>query len=137
MDKPIRAFIHLSNAWYADTALKGSDYVDEISFGLYYRDKNGESDGAQGEMCFKWYKLDNRRPMSARLECFHDAFEVLASFGDLLHALGKNFPGYNSETYDSTYPQPEDIIALLKECGFKDLTPTDSPYKNEVSDART
>lgn len=116
-EKLYRGYIHLKEAWYAHTALTSkNDYIDEVQIGVY--DVDG---GTIGEMAFRWYHLmDNKyHHPSVKLECFHDAFDVLWQFQDVIEKLRE---------LDSRYPSPEEIMALLDECGFKDATPRKDPY---------
>ncbi len=109
-----RAFYWSNRAWYAK-----ANYItnSEITFGLYGKEGSG---GTTGEMVMRWHDLGGK--WTARLECFEDAWSALASFTDLIQALGQ----HDSEEIDET-----GFVNLLKLCGFKDLTPYKNPHEGE------
>ena len=112
-DGCFRGFHHLSQAWYADANLRGSDViVDEISLGYYH------PDGSCGmEMCIRWIRIGSQ--VYAKLEVFNDAWLVLAGFKDVIDGLA---------AWNDKSPAPERVAELLINCGFKDLTARESPY---------
>ena len=77
--------------------------IPEIMFGVY--DDEG---GCDGEMGMRWHDLGNQS--AARLECFEDAFTLLAQFGDVIERL--------AQTRNISEPE---FANLLLECGFTDL----------------
>lgn len=102
-----RAFYWSSKAYYRDV-IDG----DQVMFGMYAKDG-----GTDGEMTMRWIKLDSNNV--PRLEIFDDAWETLASFGDLICTLAK---------HDDQNITPEEFVAILKAHGFEDFTPYDNPY---------
>jgi len=109
MGECTRGFYWTQEAWYAKT----TDDQD-ITFGMYETDN-----GTDGEMSMVWEELgDNQVP---RLKIYNDAWKVLGSFQDLLQKL--------AEVDDENITQGQ-FVGILRECGFEDLTPYKSPYKN-------
>ena len=107
----IRGFHILSQAWYADANLRGkfpAKFLDDVTFGMFDEDNDG---GTTGEMSLKWYELGGK--VVPKLECFNDAWEVLAEFSDVITELGK---------VDSRNITPDEFAEILKSCGFKDMT---------------
>ncbi len=106
-----RGFYHVSKAWYADSALKGREYTDEVIFGLYC-----DQGGTTGEMGVRWGDLENKN--TPKLHCFDDAWAVLAGFKDVIDEMGK---------VDDQNIKPEEFCVILLKCGFEDLTPVKQP----------
>ena len=48
-----------------------------------------------------------------QLECFEDGWSALSLFTDLIQKLGE---------VDDTCPSEQEIVNILLECGFEDLT---------------
>jgi hypothetical protein len=112
-----RGFYHLSEAWYGPSNLVNSKYTDEVNFGFFCPDG-----GTSGEMAMRWQELGGKDV--PELTCFSDAWNTLASFPDLIAAMGE---------LDDTDPTPKQFCALLMQLGFKDLTPRENPYGNTDS----
>ena len=106
----IRGYHRSSKAWYADSVRKENT---EVTFGMYE-----ENAGTIGEMTMEWIELGGRQ--CARLKAFEDSWAVLASFADLIQRMAE---------VDSEEIQEPDFCKMLDECGFKDLTAYESPYK--------
>jgi hypothetical protein len=98
-----RGFHWHDKAWYAQY---GANRGPEIGLGLY--DDEG---GTSGEMTIRWHA-----GIGARLEAFSDSWETLATFGDLLQALA-----------NLNDPSQEEIVEVLKACGFEDMTHYNKP----------
>lgn len=99
-----KQFIILSKAWYSESSLKGADFIDEITFGLY-----GDT---TVEACIKWYELNDCE--TPRVEVFSDAWSLFNECKDFFELLSS----YNNK--DLTV---KEVANLLKQCGFKDNTP--------------
>lgn len=108
MSDVTREFIHLKRAWYADSALKGMDYDDEVLVSIY------DGDDTLGEVMMRWYFLGGYTGDAPRIEAFNDSFRALSSMSDVLDkliSLGKrNFT-------------PEEYSDILKVHGYTDVTP--------------
>jgi hypothetical protein len=117
-----RGFHHLAEAWYDSPILRGSEYLDEVMFGLY-----GIGGGTSGEMCVRWKELGGK--IVPQLQVFDDGWSALASFPDIILELGD---------LDNQNITPKDFCALLKGLGFKDLTARVNPYapKEEKKDKK-
>ena len=106
-----RGFTVLSKSWYGKACLKGVDYVDEVMFGLY--DGKGVITGnTEGEMAMKWYKF----PRAPRLEVFDDSWAVLATFTDVIKAMGRK---------NDLNITPNQFAEILVDLGFEDMTQTE------------
>lgn len=112
---PVRAFYHLSRAWYGTACLKDRNVTDSVTFGLYHRDG-----GTTGEMSVEWIPLEAGKPDSPLLNVFSDAWAVLATFQDVIKELGQ----CNGQAIT-----PEQFCAILIAAGFEDFTETDEPGK--------
>ena len=106
----MRGFYWSSKAWYADTINR-----NDIMFGNY-----GEDDDPYGEMCMVWDTLDFENV--PQLQVYNDAWAVLNEYKDVLEELAK---------VDNKNITEEEFIGILLKCGFKDLTPYESPYKED------
>ena len=113
----IRGFYWLRQSWYAEANLRKADFVDEIMFGLFNPDG-----GTSGEMCMKWYDLSSYGP-APRLEVFHDAWDTLWIFRDVLEALAK---------LGSARIEPQGFAELLTAHGFADLTRREQEYGHKT-----
>lgn len=114
-DKICRGFHHTSQAWYARAVMRGADWYDEVTFGDY-----PEGGGTvHGEMAMRWYTIGYNeaggRP-TGRLEVYADSWRLLATFSDVIAALGQR---------DKL--TPEEFCALLREHGFQDRTQRERP----------
>lgn len=109
-DGMIRGFHWYNKAWYAESNGNGI----EVGFGLY--DPN--DGGTTGEMSVKWIVLDNK--LTPKLCSFDDSWSALNTFSDLLEKMAE------ADSEDITDSQ---FVQMLLECGFKDLTKYESPYK--------
>jgi hypothetical protein len=110
--EPVRGFYHLSEAWYGSANLQTANFTDEVLFGMYHPEG-----GTDGEMSVRWSELGSKSV--PRLQVFDDAWSMLASFTDLLAAMGK---------HDNECITPKAFCALLLGLGFQDLTPRKNPY---------
>lgn len=117
-DEPIRSYHHLSRAWYGPACMAGSkpEYIDEVTFGLYW----GDDGGTRGEMSMRWTRLGGTP--TAQLRVFDDAWAVLAGFTDVIAALGKHDKGNGVHRSGGPTITPLEFCALLDICGFKDIT---------------
>lgn len=104
----IRGYHRSSKAYYSDV-MKGI----EVNFGMFYQDGS-----TTGEMCIEWIEVGEN--ISPRLKAFDDSWSALSLFTDLIKKMGE---------HDSENISEEDFCKLLDECGFKDLTAYNSPYK--------
>ena len=110
-----RGFVVLSKAWYAKACLANRDYTDEVTFGMY--DTNC---GCVGEMAVKWFKT----PCAPRLEVFDDSWAVLATFADVIKAMGRK---------NDLNITPDQFAEILVELGFEDRTETEPPNWEKVT----
>jgi hypothetical protein len=101
--KYIRGFYWSNKAWYA--GISGIKH-DEITFGIYCTDG-----GCTGEMTMKWVKLFGEDV--PQLRAYEDSWEELASFKDVIDALG---------LMDGKKMKEEEFVKILLDCGFTDLT---------------
>lgn len=102
-----KGFVHHASAWYANRVKLPVYVVDQITFGYYTPDG-----GTTGEMVMTWYRLGVNE-VAPKLEVFNDAWSALATFADLIAALGQR---------DDQPTTPEQFCDLLREHGFVDLT---------------
>lgn len=110
----IKQYIHVSEAWYADTSLASNDYEDEVTFGFYSPDG-----GTSGEMGMRWYQLCHDKGLTPRLEVFGDAWHALSCL-NIIDALAD---------LDETDITPKQFCELLDRCGFVDDTPRTRPTR--------
>lgn len=105
----VRGFHWSNKAWYHNV-------IDnpEVIFGMY--DIN--DGGTTGEMSVKWIWLNHN--FTPKFECFDDGWSALSTFPDLIEKMGE---------VDSEDITDEHFVKILIECGFKDLTKYESPYK--------
>mgnify|MGYP001390754306 FL=1 len=101
-----REFYWTNKAWYCV-----ENKPNEVMFGLFYKDN-----GTSGEMAMKWQNLSEKDV--PQLQVYNDAWSALATFKDVLDKLAE---------HDDEDITPEEFIAILKECGFKDRTAYDLP----------
>lgn len=101
-----RAFIQLSRTWYADSVLKYSPIVDEITIGMYHPDG-----GTSGEFCIRWEPLWAN--ISPRLLCFDDSWSALCEFKDMLDFMAE---------FDDTCISPDEFRDKLISLGIQDIT---------------
>ncbi|MCC7449631.1 MAG: hypothetical protein IT324_19580 [Anaerolineae bacterium] len=102
-----KGFIHFRSAWYANKVALPMEEVDHVHFGYYAADG-----GTTGEMVMIWNRL-GPDDITPRLAIFNDAWSVLATFSDVIAALGK---------LDDQPITPQQFCDLLLEHGFTDLT---------------
>lgn len=121
-DKGHRAFYHFNESWYASAARTSGRVVDEVTFGIYH-----EEGGTSGEMSMRWHDIASGRPPAPRLECFDDAFAVLAGMPDLIAALAE---------HDGENMAPSDFCLLLVKLGFKDETKREAPGEETRGEER-
>jgi len=99
----IRGFHWSNKAWYAEAnGIKNG----EINFGIYNLDG-----GCVGEMTMKWINLGSE--LVPKLGAFEDSWKVLATFKDVIDALGL-VNGKKITEYE--------FVKILLGCGFTDLT---------------
>lgn len=116
----LRAFVIKSEAWYA-SLLPPTDKLDEISIGMYH-----PGGGTTGEFAIRWHDLARRSV--PRLEVFHDGWDALLQFRDVLDWLA---------SVDGQCPTPQDVAAVLRSLGVQDRTdrtnPRDEPGELEFA----
>lgn len=105
-----RTFSWTSHAWHAK-----SGEPEQIHFG-----------NEQGEMTIIW-ELVGGLP-TPRLCVFSESWGLLTTFGNVISELGKI-----SLEADAT---PEQIVTVLKDCGFEDQTEYESPFSEDETDLR-
>ena len=101
-----RGFTHLSASWYGKACLGHDEYVDQVMIGFYHHEG-----GTTGEFAIRWMSLSGN--VTPRLEAFDDAWHALYEFRDVLARLAE---------HDGEDMPPEDVCALLVECGVEDMT---------------
>jgi len=101
--KLFRGFHWSNKAWYAEANNIKNGCV---TFGIY-----STEGGTTGEMTMKWIELCG--DLIPRLEVFDDSWEALASFKDLVDALG---------LVNGKYITDEEFVKILLGCGFMDIT---------------
>lgn len=100
-----RTYIRLSRAWYADSALKGRDFTDEIL--LLHPDS--------AEVMVRWYGNIDKLERAPRVESFMDSWDHLAEIAPMLAQLhGQELTADQFETF-------------LPAWGYEDATPTEAP----------
>lgn len=104
-------FRQLSKCWYGEACLRGSDYTDQVSFGLYYPEW-----GCYSEALFKWFDLGWKS--TPRIELFSDGWRLFRDAPGLALALAD---------INDTDPNPEEICSLLAHIGFTDTTEPNMP----------
>jgi hypothetical protein len=98
-----RGFHWSNRAWYAEANhMKNGN----ITFGIY-----STEGGTVGEMTMEW--IDFPDGLVPRLKVFEDSWKALASFKDLIDALG---------LVDGKCITEKEFVKILLGCGFKDLT---------------
>lgn len=107
----IKGFYVMNRAHYANPG-----ETPEIVIGLYH----AENGGTEGEFAIRWHDLARPRAPTARLEIFADGWKAFFAMPELLRLA--ELPG--------TLPDQDEIITLLTEAGFRDLTPYDPRNKN-------
>lgn len=116
----IRGFIHLNEAWYADTCkVNYPRTIDDVMIGLYDPDGVG---GTTREFRVEWVDLSSsarKRDITPRLTMFDDSWKLLSLWPDFWAEMVKE---------DSKDIPPEAFCRMLLELGFKDLTPRVNPY---------
>jgi hypothetical protein len=113
-----RGYIQLSRAWFGKESLEGkNEIIDEIAIGLITND----NPPLAKEFAIRWHRLLGGR-IVAELTAYEDSWDTLAQVSDLLGRMAKL-----AEDLDEASPiQPENIRALLNECGIEDLTPQEA-----------
>lgn len=106
LSNPIRAFVHVAEAWYAASAASPHT-IDEITVGIYHEDG-----GTTGEFDIRWTKVGHN--VVPRLEAFDDSWAALMQFKDLLEAMS---------LIDNQGITPMAFCGLLKSLGISDKTP--------------
>lgn len=106
-----RGFFWSSRAWYHREAITTQE--EEITFGIY---PDGGNQGTIGEMRVVWEEWGEAQVPQLRV--YDDAWAILSGFSDLLDYMA------GSNAINIT---PEEFVEILKECGFKDLTPYEKP----------
>jgi len=108
----IRGFCWCKKAYYAKALLKE---LPKVCFGMFCKDGGGTS----GEMSMVWENICNKA--TPQLKCFCDGWSALSLFADLIKKLGE---------HDSEDITEEQFVEILRQCGFKDLTPYEDPNRN-------
>lgn len=108
-----RTYVNTRRAWYAESAMEGQPYVEELI--LQGHDLEGNP---QGELAIHWYRLDVVGEPQAKIEVFADAWRLLAEWPDVslrLYQLGE-------------YPRPHEVEGMLRKLGFTDATEVVRPH---------
>jgi hypothetical protein len=106
-DDGFRGFSVLSEAWYGKyTLARNDDVSEEIMLGIYHPEG-----GTTGEFAIRWMKVGER--FTPRLEVFHDAWDAMWRFADVLEGLA---------SMDGQRPKPDRVTHLLRTLGIKDRT---------------
>lgn len=108
-----RGFSYNRESWYGR-----HDEPDWVTFGLYHLEG-----GTTGEMRMEWCRLGDRHV--PKLEAWHDRWQVLADFADVVQRLAEYAAAQGDEGASLS---PAQFIGILVECGFADLTERVSPY---------
>ena len=109
-----RGFIVLSRAWYAE-ANRTPDRIDEITAGPL------NADGSPSDaISIEWRVVGSE--VGVHLGSFHDGWSELAASLDVVRALGEL-----AETCGQHAPTVDDVVAVLAQLGFEDVTPTENP----------
>lgn len=95
-----RGYTISNRAWYKHVVIE-----DEIMFGIYHDDG-----GSSGEMSITWIDLMGKK--TPKLEAFNDSWKILSDFSDVISELSEL-------SGDVTQ---DDVVRVLKNCGFKDIT---------------
>jgi hypothetical protein len=108
-------FEQLSRAWYGKAymdCVRGKEpaLADDVIFRAF---------DCQGSCRVAWYRLDVGR-ISPKLEIYSDSWEHLAKHPELFAELAQH-----------SGIQPDEFCQFLKERGFRDITPEQSPYKKK------
>ena len=96
-----RGFHWFKKSWYASPRNSHT-----IAFGLYT--KSGRKNG---EMTMRWIEFEDGQS-APKLECFDDAWSILAGFHDVMVAIGKAKENITQEEF----------IEILLQYDFKDMT---------------
>jgi hypothetical protein len=109
-------FYQLSRSWYGKDYIayvqeKHPTFADQISFKIL---------GCKGKCVLAFYDFFDPGKLSPRLEIDGDGWEHLAKHPELFAELAQH-PDI----------QPDEFCQFLKERGFRDVTPEQSPYKKE------
>lgn len=98
-------------SWYS----KSPHYVpyNDVMFGLY-----DENCCTMGEMSMVW--SNDHGIKSSQLKVYDEAFGVLATFSDVITALGEHRVKSKEITRD-------EFVAILIACGFEDHTSYENP----------
>jgi hypothetical protein len=102
-----------TEAWYFTPSTLRDNCTEEIFFG-----RRVEGDGCKWEACLRWYKFNDGNPPALKVEVFHDAFAAFTESPGFFAALA----GLSGKS-----PGTEEAAALLREHGFADATPRESP----------
>lgn len=107
---PVLGYYWLSRSYYADSFVT-EKLKDEVNIGLYYQEG-----GTDGEFSIKWEELCGKYP--AKIVSWDDSWNALTT-PEVVKILSK---------LNDTNPDPEDLVGLLNEAGFKDFTKYESTY---------
>lgn len=106
----IKGFSILSKSWYGNNCLENSNYIDEITIGLYNKDES-----TKGECSIRWYNINNKP--NVKLEMYYDSWYLLDEYKDLFSILSK----CNNITVN-------EVIKILEDLNFTNITKTTSKY---------
>lgn len=106
---PRRAFVITREAWYGNAVLP--DGAQEVMIGDY-----PDEGGTSGEFAIRWEELCG--VMTPFLVSYHDSWAMLAYCHDLVEAL---------EPFDGKEMTPQDLVTVLKDLGFADVTQREKP----------
>lgn len=113
----MKAYIVSHEAWYAKTLNKTALQINEGHPEIFIMD-TAEGGGVHFEFCIKWKPLGTNGNLVPKLEMWDDSWAAFRSFPRLFKRLCM---------WENTQPQPKDIIQLLNDLEFKDLTERKNP----------
>ena len=119
-----RSFIITGDAWFADTALRNTDIIDEINIMVH------ENDKLVGEFMIRWRRVGSITP---RLEVFADAWKAMMMCDDFLARLGEYNNNFLERCGKYVSPNPTSVFLAgeLHDLGFEDVTPHTNPHEDE------
>lgn len=127
----VRGYHVFSQAFYAKHGdhTRAPNFIDHVSIGVYHPDDGG---GTSGEFKIEWAKLSGSP--AAQLQVFDDAWTTLPLFRNVLKRLSHLMSSLNPHDPHATpfgpphvAPTVAQVVAILAECGLRDLTKRESP----------
>ena len=104
-----RQFIHVSEAFYADSALRAERLHDSINITV-----SDDDEGPDCDYSIDWIHIGTSSPVP-ELRVFSDSWSALARSRDLLDWLDEQ---------NDAEPTPLEMVAALVRMGFENATPT-------------